>query len=147
MSIDLKYFVLKPRSKYPGDPYAHASRCALLSFAIHIDKTNPDLARELRIWVEEESRLENELIREQDKDNEGPECSPYVDYLGTPIYEGSKVKFSDGDVGTVMIRKHIKEDDARWVIKLLDVPIFFKLSEMGGKVVVVDDGDAPPRKE
>jgi hypothetical protein len=120
----------------------------MLGFATNIQKTNPDLARELRIWAEEESRLEDELVRGQNKDDDddGPECSPYVDYLGTPIYEGSRVQFGDGGIGTVMIRKHISEDDKRWVVKPLHNTKFYELAGFE-HILVVDDDDDPPREE
>jgi hypothetical protein len=52
MSLEMKYFVLKPRSKTLNDYFAHASRQAILTYANFIN--NEELAKELRDWVAEE---------------------------------------------------------------------------------------------
>ena len=49
--LHLKYFVLKPRG---GSPYARASRKAMLAYADAIEKTNFELATELRVWARKE---------------------------------------------------------------------------------------------
>jgi hypothetical protein len=46
--LQTKYFVLKPKG---ADPYAVASRKAMLAYADAIDDANHDLAVELRHWV------------------------------------------------------------------------------------------------
>jgi len=46
--LQLKYFVLNPTK---DDEYGEASRLAILAYANHIKTTNPDLARDLFIWV------------------------------------------------------------------------------------------------
>lgn len=48
--LEMKYFVLKPRSKEPDDDYAHASRQAIKEYARCIESVNPDLAMELLDW-------------------------------------------------------------------------------------------------
>jgi hypothetical protein len=53
----MKYFVLKPRSKQPTDEYAVASRMAMMNYAKHIRKVNPDLANDLTDWAVKESML------------------------------------------------------------------------------------------
>ena len=59
--LKMKYFVLKPKSKYQGDMYAYASRCAMREYADRIYKTNPKLSDELRAWAYSESEKEAEL--------------------------------------------------------------------------------------
>lgn len=51
MPLEMKYFVLKPRSKYRGDPWAEASRAALIAFANAIRGEDRVLALELEDWV------------------------------------------------------------------------------------------------
>ena len=48
MSLDMKYFVLKPRG---NSSYALASRQAMCLYALMIEKTNLELAQDLREWV------------------------------------------------------------------------------------------------
>lgn len=50
----MKYFVLKPGSKHPNDPYARASRAALLAYSKEIENTDYDLANALFEWVAKE---------------------------------------------------------------------------------------------
>ena len=50
MSLKMKYFILKPKSKTPDDPYAHASRQAMKAYADAIEAENPNLAQDLRLW-------------------------------------------------------------------------------------------------
>ena len=50
-ALELKYFVLKPRSKEAHDPYAKASRFAILTYAEHIKNVDALLAKELVEWV------------------------------------------------------------------------------------------------
>jgi len=55
MSLEMKYFVLKPRSKSPDDPYAIASREAMRTYALTIHETDPELCQELLKWIDRES--------------------------------------------------------------------------------------------
>ena len=48
----LKYFVLKPKG---GCPYGEASRMAMLAYAKAIKKENPQLAKDLKEWVQRTS--------------------------------------------------------------------------------------------
>ena len=48
--LELKYFILKPRSKTVDDISAHASRQAILAYADAIECADPDFASELRDW-------------------------------------------------------------------------------------------------
>lgn len=49
----MKYFVLKPKGH---NAYAKASRKAMLAYADEIGfRKNPQLAKELRLWVHKES--------------------------------------------------------------------------------------------
>lgn len=54
MSIDLKYFVLKPKSKHHNDPYANASRLAMIAYADAIKLHNLKMHDELLVWVAQE---------------------------------------------------------------------------------------------
>ena len=56
--LQMKYFVLKPE----GDgPFVEASQAAMRTYADHIEETNPQLANDIRIWVDsaETRMLEN----------------------------------------------------------------------------------------
>ena len=54
MALEMKYFILKPRSKRYGDRFAKASREAMMKFADEIADVDSALACELRMWVEME---------------------------------------------------------------------------------------------
>ena len=49
--LKIKYFVLNPKSKHSGDPYARASRSAMRCYADSIASYNPGLAHDLREWA------------------------------------------------------------------------------------------------
>ena len=51
MSLEMKYFVLKPRG---NDDYATASREAMRAYAEVIEECNPSLAVDLRQWAHRE---------------------------------------------------------------------------------------------
>jgi len=59
--LDMKYFVLKPRSNKKGDRYAAASRKAMIAYAKHIKKTDEQMSGQLLIWAEKESEREGLL--------------------------------------------------------------------------------------
>ena len=48
MSLELKYFVLKPRGE---SPFAQASRLAIKAYAESIQSTDEKLAGDLMVWV------------------------------------------------------------------------------------------------
>ena len=52
--LELKYFVLRPKSKYQDDQYAFASRQALRTYADSIAGVNGELAHDIRVWVQTE---------------------------------------------------------------------------------------------
>jgi hypothetical protein len=54
MALEMKYFVLKPKSKFLGDPYAKASRKAMRIYADMINHEDQELAKSLRKWADEE---------------------------------------------------------------------------------------------
>jgi hypothetical protein len=58
MSLDMRYFVLKPRSGESSDSRAHAyaSRKAMRTYAEYIENWDAELAKELRDWVDREGR-------------------------------------------------------------------------------------------
>lgn len=47
--LKMKYFVLNPEKR---GPYGRASRKAMLTYADDIQRVNPALASDLRMWVE-----------------------------------------------------------------------------------------------
>jgi hypothetical protein len=49
VGLEKKYFVLKPRSKSYEDPYARASRKAMMAYADAIQDVNPVLAQDMTI--------------------------------------------------------------------------------------------------
>lgn len=51
MSLEMKYFVLKPRAKTENDPSALASQGALYHYADMIEEYDSELAAELRSWA------------------------------------------------------------------------------------------------
>lgn len=53
--LQLKYFILKPKSKYPRDPHANASRKAMLTYANEIREFDYELADDLIEWVSKEN--------------------------------------------------------------------------------------------
>ena len=59
MSLELKYFVLKPRAKTHDDPFAKASQKALIVYADQIEETDSTLSLHLRAWAERESYLQH----------------------------------------------------------------------------------------
>ena len=54
MPLEMKYFVLKPRSKSPGDRYALAAREGMRAYALTIHETDPELCHELLKWIDRE---------------------------------------------------------------------------------------------
>ena len=59
--LEMKYFVLKPKSKEPYDSYAHASREAMKTYAKCLKTINPQLSAELRGWIDTEGILASQL--------------------------------------------------------------------------------------
>ena len=60
--LDMKYFVLKPRSKHVGDRHAAASRKAMRAYANHIRRIDEQMANELIAWAQKESDKESDLL-------------------------------------------------------------------------------------
>jgi hypothetical protein len=67
----MKYFILKPKSKFPGDPYAAASRKAMIEYAACIRSQDSRLADDLSIWAEREMRRDAEICFAQSNNSEG----------------------------------------------------------------------------
>ena len=61
MAIELKYFVLKPKSRTRDDPYAAASRLAMWVYAQSIELVNPQLAIDLKDWCNQESEAASQM--------------------------------------------------------------------------------------
>lgn len=51
MALEMKYFVLKPKSKHKGDPYAKASRMAINVYAAWVKHIDPEMSKELIKWT------------------------------------------------------------------------------------------------
>ncbi|MCK5602978.1 hypothetical protein KAR91_13935 [Candidatus Pacearchaeota archaeon] len=62
MSLEMKYFVLKPRAKTPTDLYAYASQKAMLTYAELIECEDEDLAKSLREWAYKEMELAGGIV-------------------------------------------------------------------------------------
>jgi len=54
VGLQIKYFVLKPKSKTTDDVYAKASRKAILTYANEIIQIDEKFANDLIKWVAEE---------------------------------------------------------------------------------------------
>lgn len=61
VGLELKYFVLKPRSKRWDDNHAQASRKAMRAYASHIRDEDRALSDALFEWAQMESSRELEL--------------------------------------------------------------------------------------
>lgn len=48
--LQMKYFILKPQG---FEEHNHASRMALMAYADAVEDSSPDLAEDLKAWVEE----------------------------------------------------------------------------------------------
>jgi hypothetical protein len=64
MSLEMKYFVLKPKAKTKDDPYAAASQAAMEIYADHIRQTDPLLAQGLIRWMGREA-VAQQLLEEK----------------------------------------------------------------------------------
>ena len=54
MALEMKYFVLRPRSKRYLDAHAQASRLAMHTYASVVEGADPALAEGLRGWADRE---------------------------------------------------------------------------------------------
>lgn len=61
MPLDVKYFVLKPRSKTKDDPHAIASRKAMNAYARSIYHHDPILCEQIHEWTQREKDLADAL--------------------------------------------------------------------------------------
>ncbi len=57
----MKYFILKPKSKYIGDKYASASRMAMRAYAREILSQNSVLAKDLMDWASAEEMAAEQM--------------------------------------------------------------------------------------
>lgn len=60
--LEMKYFVLNPKSKSEHDTYAMASREAMKTYAYYIKNVDPYLYRSLKDWVDRERTKLTEKI-------------------------------------------------------------------------------------
>jgi|GEM_PF-2717425 len=65
MPLKMKYFIVKPGSKKPGDLHAIASRAALRAYAAEIRHCDGTLAVELEQWADREMNLDAQLQRDR----------------------------------------------------------------------------------
>jgi len=56
--LEMKYFILKPRAKRKDDPFAIASRQAMIAYADSIKEHDPALALELNQWAIKENEAQ-----------------------------------------------------------------------------------------
>lgn len=61
MALEIKYFILKPRSKFYCDPFAYASREAMRVFATMIQHEDTELAASLMNWANKEAENNDKL--------------------------------------------------------------------------------------
>lgn len=61
MSLETKYFVLKPKAKTHEDPFARASQQAMISYANLITHDDRELANQLRDWAAKERNAQMAL--------------------------------------------------------------------------------------
>ncbi len=59
MRLEMKYFVLNPKSKHSTDKYARASRHAIKAYSNAMRVENPELAKALFDWQKKESDAED----------------------------------------------------------------------------------------
>lgn len=59
MSLTMKYFVLRPKSKQRVDAHARASRLAMCAYGNAIRKHDPELAQQLIDWAGSEEVAES----------------------------------------------------------------------------------------
>lgn len=64
--LEMKYFILKPRSRSAGDPYAAASRKAMRVYATMIAQTDIEMSVALKEWANEESEKDIHLYGEKE---------------------------------------------------------------------------------
>lgn len=57
----LRCFILEPKSRFYGDPYAYASRQVLRAYAQGVVKRNPKLAVDLKEWADKEGENASKL--------------------------------------------------------------------------------------
>lgn len=65
--LEMKYFVLKPRSKHAADYFAAASREAMRRYAEVIENWEPEFAQELKNWADKETEYAKKLWQWTDK--------------------------------------------------------------------------------
>ena len=61
MALEMKYFILNPRSKSVDDEFVEASRKAMRAYARHIHKQDQELAESLEQWVNTEANKAHDL--------------------------------------------------------------------------------------
>lgn len=61
MPLEMKYFVLKPKSKTWDDPYGVAARQALRAYANAIEDFDPELCGALTAWADVERDIATQL--------------------------------------------------------------------------------------
>ncbi|MHC4648721.1 MAG: hypothetical protein ACYTBJ_24965 [Planctomycetota bacterium] len=60
--LEMKYFVLKPASKYKGDPFARASRNAMRAYSATMrNEGRIEFANQIAAWLEKEQLADQSL--------------------------------------------------------------------------------------
>ena len=57
--VEMKYFILKPKSRHADDKYAQASRHAMKTYSEFICTENPALSKGLYDWQKREQDIED----------------------------------------------------------------------------------------
>jgi len=65
MALEMKYFILKPHSKFHGDPFAAASRKAMRVYADMIKHIDENLGKELELWANRETKNDIMMMPEE----------------------------------------------------------------------------------
>ena len=65
MPLEMKYFVLNPRSKKKHDHFAFASRKAMITYASYINSEDQELGKELFEWAERERIRQKDMPEDE----------------------------------------------------------------------------------
>jgi hypothetical protein len=63
MSLQMKYFILKPKAKSRDDVFATASQNSMMEYAKAIWDADPKMSEELEAWALREAREQAKMLR------------------------------------------------------------------------------------
>jgi len=64
MTLEMKYFVLKPKAKDGHDMFARASQDGMIAYSERIRTIAPLFADQLLFWAEKEKTTQDRMFRE-----------------------------------------------------------------------------------